>query len=202
MDANPLLEQDVAADPLRQFGAWFAEAAAAGIRMPEAMALATASEDAVPSVRMLLLKGFDERGFVFYTGRRSRKGRELAENPVAALLFYWAPLGRQVRVEGFVERLPADESDAYFAARPRASQLSAAASVQGEVVGSRAELEERVARLRAELGEEPLARPAHWGGYRVQPDHYEFWQHRADRLHDRLRYVRAGDAWRIERLAP
>jgi len=167
--------------------------------MPEAMALATAAPDGRPSVRMVLLKGFDERGFVFFTGYRSRKGRELAENPFAALLFHWQPLGRQVRVEGLVSRVPTEESDAYFRSRPLGSRHSAIASSQSDPVSSRAELEARVAAL--EGNPDPL-RPAEWGGYVLAPDAYEFWQHRDDRLHDRFRYAREAGGWRIERLAP
>ena len=197
-----LLERDVDPDPVRQFGAWFEEAAAAGMRVPEAMALATATRDGRPSVRMVLLKGFGGRGFDFYSGYESRKGRELAENPRAALLFHWDALGRQVRVEGAVERLPGAESDAYFASRPRASRLSALASRQSEVVAGREVLDERVAELAAELRDTEPERPDWWGGYRLVPDSFELWQHRADRLHDRLRYRRAGTAWTIERLSP
>ena len=197
-----LLERDVDPDPVRQFAAWFEEAAAAGIRVPEAMALATATRDGRPSVRMLLLKGFGERGFDFYSGYDSRKGRELAENPRAALLFHWDALGRQVRVEGAVERLPAADSDAYFAFRPRGSRLSALASRQSEVVAGREVLDERVAELAAELEDAESERPGWWGGYRLVPDSFELWQHRGDRLHDRLRYRRDGAGWTIERLSP
>ena len=197
-----LLERDVDPDPVRQFGAWFEEAAAAGMRVPEAMALATATRDGRPSVRMVLLKGFGGRGFDFYSGYESRKGRELAENPRAALLFHWDALGRQVRVEGAVERLPAAESDAYFASRPRGNRLSALASRQSEVVAGREMLDQRVAELAAELRDTEPERPDWWGGYRLVPDSFELWQHRADRLHDRLRYRRAGTAWTIVRLSP
>jgi pyridoxamine 5'-phosphate oxidase len=197
---RPLDEAEVDPDPLRQFARWFEEAGAAGIRAPEAMAAATASADGRPSVRMVLLKGFDERGFTFFTGYESRKGRELAENPRAALLFHWDPLGRQVRMEGTVERVDEAESDAYFRSRPRGARISASVSPQSRVVDSRAELEKRAAELEASGGEIP--RPGAWGGLRVRPETYEFWQHRANRLHDRLRYRRDGDAWVIERLAP
>ena len=197
-----LLERDVDPDPVRQFGAWFDEAAAAGIRAPEAMALATAARDGRPSVRMVLLKGFDERGFAFFSGYESRKGRELAENPRAALLFHWDVLGRQVRVEGEVERLPAEESDAYFASRPRGSRLSALASRQSEVIAGQEVLDERFAELAAELGDADPDRPDWWGGYRLVPDSFELWQHRDDRLHDRLRYRAEGAHWAIDRLSP
>ena len=192
----PLQEADVAADPLEQFRRWFADAQAA-VELPEAMALATAARDGRPGARMVLLKGADERGFRFFSGYDSRKGRELAANPYAALLFHWQQLGRQIRIEGAVERLPADESDAYFASRPAASRASAAASPQSGVVASREELEQRAARAGA-----ALVRPDTWGGYLLVPETYEFWQHRANRLHDRLRYRQAERTWIVERLAP
>lgn len=193
--------RDLDADPIRQFLAWFDEASAAGVETPEAMALATATPDGRPSARMVLLKGADERGFVFYTGYESRKGRELATNPRAALLFHWAPLGRQVRAEGRVERVPEAESDAYFASRPRGSRLGAWASRQSEPLVSREELEAELARARtAYAGEVP--RPARWGGLRLLPDAIELWQHREDRLHDRFRYERGPDGWSHTRLAP
>jgi pyridoxamine 5'-phosphate oxidase len=195
-----LNEADLDPDPLRQFAAWFEEAGAAGVRAPEAMALATAAADGCPSVRVVLLKGFDERGFVFFTGYESRKGAELAVNPRAALLFHWDPLGRQVRIEGPVERASEAESDAYFASRPRGAQVSASVSPQSRVVESRAALEAAATELEARGGE--LQRPPSWGGFRLVPETYEFWQHRANRLHDRLRYRRAGSRWVVERLAP
>jgi pyridoxamine 5'-phosphate oxidase len=195
--SRPLREADVAADPLDQFRAWFREAEGA-VDTAEAVALATATPSGAPSARMVLLKRADARGFAFFSGYESRKGRELAANPNAALLFYWHPLGRQVRVEGVVERLPADESDAYFDSRPSASRLSAAASPQSEVVASRDDLEARVRELEgAEVG-----RPERWGGFLLVPHTYEFWQHRENRLHDRLRYRLSGETWVLERLAP
>jgi pyridoxamine 5'-phosphate oxidase len=167
------------------------------------MALATATPDAAPSVRMVLLKGADERGLVFYSHHTSRKGRELEANPQAALLFHWSPLGRQVRVEGRVEHVSADESDSYFATRPRDAQLGALASRQSEPLESRAELDERVAGVQREVGEGPLPRPPTWGGFRLVPQAWEFWQHRASRLHDRFRYEREPSSeWRIGRLFP
>jgi pyridoxamine 5'-phosphate oxidase len=198
---RPLERTDLDVDPLRQLRAWLDEARAAGIELAEAMTLATASRDGVPSARMVLLKDADERGLSFYSGYESRKGRDLDANPRAALVLYWHALGRQVRVEGTVERVPASESDAYFATRPPGSRLSAAASRQSEVVESRDELERAVEKLRARVGED-VPRPPSWGGYRVRPELWEFWQHREDRLHDRFRYLRDADGWRIERLAP
>lgn len=196
--AGRLLETAVAADPLEQFRRWYADAEQAGIRAPHAMALATGG----PSVRMVLLKGAEDGGFVFFTGYESRKAGELDANPRAALLFYWDPLGRQVRVEGTVEQVSNEESDAYFATRPRAAQLAAAASRQGRILAGRAELDARVVELEREYAGRGVPRPEHWGGYRLQPDAYEFWQHRQDRLHDRLRYRRDDGAWRVERLSP
>lgn len=194
---SELLEDDVAVDPLEQFRRWFAEADA-----DNRMALATASPDGSPSVRMVLLKAADEQGFVFFTGYESRKGGELQANPRAALLFHWAPLGRQVRIEGPVERVGAGESDAYFATRPRRAQVAASASRQGRVLANRAELDEAVADLERRYSGGEVPRPEHWGGYRMRPHTYEFWQHRDDRLHDRLRFTRDGDGWRLERLSP
>ena len=199
--ATPLRRGDLDPDPLRQFEAWYAAAQAAGEQFPQAFALATSTPDGRPSVRMVLLKSADETGFVFYSSYESRKGGELAANPRAALCFYWHGLGRQARIEGTAAPVSDDEADAYFATRPAGSRLSASVSRQSEAVGSRAELEDAVAELRARLGEE-VPRPASWGGFRVSPDVYEFWQHRDDRLHDRFRYRREAGAWIAERLAP
>jgi pyridoxamine 5'-phosphate oxidase len=192
-----LTEADLDPDPLRQFESWFAAARETGLRTPEAMALATATPDGAPSARMVLLKGADERGFVFFTSYESRKGDELEANPRVALLFYWEPLGRQVRVEGTVERVSDEESDAYFASRPPGSRAGAAASRQSRPLADRAQLERTV----AALGDD-VARPEWWGGYRVRPERYEFWQHRENRLHDRFLYERDGSAWSIRRLHP
>jgi pyridoxamine 5'-phosphate oxidase len=197
-----LRREELDPDPLRQFQRWFDEARAAGIPLAEACAVASASAAGAPSARMVLLKEADTRGFVFATNYRSRKGRELAENPNASLLFYWHVLGRQVRVEGSAEQVDAAESDEIWLARPRASRLSALASAQSEPVGSREELEERVAGLARELDGREVERPEWWGGYRVVPDELEFWQHRDDRLHHRFRYRRRGDSWAIDELQP
>ena len=200
--AGELRRADLDPDPLVQFRRWYDEAAAAGVRAPEAMALATSTSDGAPSLRMVLLKGADERGFAFYTGYVSRKASELDSNPRAALLFYWDPLGRQVRIEGTVERVAENESDAYFATRPRGAQLAATASKQSSVLANRDEIDRRVAELDHDYTAREVPRPEHWGGYRLVPDTYEFWQHREDRLHDRLRYRCADGSWAIERLSP
>jgi len=199
---RPLSEDRVAADPVAQFAQWYERAQAEVKPLPDAVALATATRAGHPSLRMVLLKGFDAHGFVFYTNYRSRKGRELARNPRATLLFYWGALQRQVRIDGRVERVMARESDAYFATRPRGSQLAAWASPQSVVVAGRGPLERRFAAFaRKYTGAVP--RPPHWGGYRLVADVFEFWQGGEDRLHDRIVYRRARNGrWRIARLAP
>jgi pyridoxamine 5'-phosphate oxidase len=200
--AEPLREQDVDPDPLRQFERWFGLAAEAGVRAPEAAAVATASAAGRPSARMVLVKRFDARGFVFFSNYQSRKGQDLAENPHAALLFYWDGLGKQVRIEGPVQRVPAEDSADYVRTRPRGSQLSALASPQSRPVPGREVLEQRVAELEARYASRELPVPDWWGGYLLVPSSFEFWQHREDRLHDRLRYTPRRGGWLIERLAP
>lgn len=188
-------------DPLDLFGRWFAQAQEAGETEPNAMTLATVGENGRPSTRVVLAKVVDERGIAWFTGYESRKGRELATNPYAAVQFYWPGLERVVRVEGPVARVAAEESDAYFAMRPLGSRIGAWASPQSQVVASRAELAERERQAAAELGEDP-PRPPHWGGFRLTPETWEFWQGRPSRLHDRIRFSREGDGWARCRLAP
>jgi pyridoxamine 5'-phosphate oxidase len=198
-----LRKANAAADPFAQFGSWLQEATESPLREPNAMTLATASADGRPSARMVLLKGFDERGFAFFTNFESRKGQELAENPVASLVFWWDILERQVRIEGPVERLPDEESDAYYDSRPLGSRLGAWVSAQSQVIDSRAVLEADLAELQQRHADQAPQRPPFWGGYRVVPEAIEFWQGGPNRLHDRLRYTRQGDgAWAIERLSP
>ncbi|TML44825.1 MAG: pyridoxamine 5'-phosphate oxidase [Actinobacteria bacterium] len=189
-------------DPVERFREWFREAEQAGVEVPEAMTLATASADGIPSARMVLLKDVDEEGFVFYSGYGSRKAGELEQNPRAALVFYWRQLGKQVRVEGQVERVSEAESAAYFATRPRGSQLAAWASQQSHPLESREEPERRYAELEREYEGREVTRPPHWGGFRLRPDAIELWEHRDNRLHDRSRYTRAREGWHVERLAP
>jgi len=197
-----LSERDLAADPVEQFRSWLAQAQAAYPEEFTSMTLATADREGRPSARVVLLKGVDERGFVFYTNYGSRKGREIAENPRAALVFYWPGLDRQVRVEGAIERTSREESEAYFLSRPLGSRVGAWASPQSRPIPGREELERRLREAGERFGEDvPL--PDDWGGYRVRPETIEFWQGRPSRLHDRLRYsLDAAGEWRIERLAP
>jgi pyridoxamine 5'-phosphate oxidase len=199
--AQPLSEAGVHRDPFKQFALWFAEASAV-VQTPEAMAIATSTPAGAPSARMVLLKSFDEDGFVFYTGYASRKARELAANPHAALLFYWDPLGRQIRIEGTVHKVDRAESDRYFHSRPRGAQIAAMASRQSEPLRSRAALDERVDKLERDLEGRDVPLPDHWGGFRVVPASFEFWQHRESRMHDRLRYRRDDERWVLERLYP
>jgi pyridoxamine 5'-phosphate oxidase len=197
-----LVRSDLDPDPLVQFRRWFDDAVASGLYQPEGMVIASASAAAEPSARMVLLRGADERGFTFFTNYESRKGEELEHNPVAAALFPWHTIARQIRITGPVARIDPAESDAYFASRPRGSQLSAWASPQSGVVEDRAALEQRRVEQEARWGDGPIARPPFWGGYRLAPHEIELWQGRANRFHDRFRYRRGGDGWILERLAP
>jgi pyridoxamine 5'-phosphate oxidase len=192
----------VAPDPIEQFRAWMRAARESGVYEPEAMTVSTVGDDGRPSSRYVLLRGLDERGFSFFTNYESAKGRALAQRPYAALTFGWLPLHRAVRIEGPVERLPAAESDAYFASRPRGAQISAWASPQSAVVGGREELDRATAEVEERFAGAEVPRPPHWGGFLVRPERVELWQGRLNRLHDRVRYARDGDGWRIERLAP
>jgi pyridoxamine 5'-phosphate oxidase len=198
-----LHEADVDANPFRQFQVWFDQAVAAALPEPNAMTLATATPDGVPSARVVLLKGFDERGFIFFTNYESRKGQELARNPQAALVFWWAELERQVRIEGRIEKVSAQETEAYFHSRPIGSQLGAWASKQSQVIASRDVLEQQLAEFKASYENQVIPCPSHWGGYRLIPNAIEFWQGRSSRLHDRLLYKQADNgSWSIQRLSP
>jgi pyridoxamine 5'-phosphate oxidase len=200
---NGLHERDMHYDPVQQFRTWFDLACSLPLPQAEAMTLATSTPDGTPSARVVLLRGFDELGFVFFTNYESRKGRELASNPRAALVFFWSEIDRQVRVEGEVERTSARESDAYFAGRPLGSQLSAWISDQSEAVDSREVLEQNLREIRQKYPNGKVPRPPHWGGFRLVPHTIEFWQGRPDRLHDRLCYQRQADGgWQLKRLAP
>jgi len=201
--ANGIKKADLAPDPIVQFKRWYEEALGSGLENPDAMTLATASADGRPSARIVLLKTVDEGGFVFFTNYKSRKARELAENPWASLVFLWDPLGRQVRIEGPVEKTTAAESDDYHHSRPRGSQLGALVSRQSEVITNRNALDARLEKLTGRYEAKEIPRPDFWGGYRLRPTTIEFWQHRDNRLHDRLRYGRRETGeWVLERLAP
>ena len=195
---SSLLKNNVSSDPVKQFSKWFNEALKAGIPEPNAMSLATASEDGRPSVRIVLLKGFDERGFVFFTNYKSRKGKELNENPNACLVFFWKELERQIKLEGKIEKISSEESDAYFLSRPPGSQVGAWASPQSTVITGREVLDANVLKYTRQFEQNPLQRPQHWGGYRLKPQLVEFWQGRQSRLHDRLQYtIQENNTWKI-----
>lgn len=195
-------EKDVSPDPVAEFARWFAEAQTAAVDEPNAMMLATATSDGRPSARVVLLKGFDERGFVFFTDYRSRKGVELEANPRAALAFHWGEVERQVRIEGRVTRTTREESELYYRTRPLGSRLGAWASHQSRPIASRDVLEAGLREIERRFAGTEVPLPAHWGGYRVRPELFEFWQGRESRLHDRIRYLREGERWRIERVSP
>ena len=197
-----LSESDVAADPILQFQKWFSEAVNAKLYEPNVMTFATADSDGKPSARIVLLKGFDEQGFVFYTNYESKKAQDLVENPQAALVFFWAELERQVRIEGIVSKVDKEISEAYFHSRPIGSQIGAIASAQSSVLTDRSILEERVTELTAQYEGKTIPKPEHWGGYLVEPKHIEFWQGRSSRLHDRITYDYTDGSWKINRLAP
>lgn len=202
MQETYLNRRDLLPDPLAQFTLWYEEAQQSTVALPHAMALATADAQGRPSARMVLLKECDQRGFVFYTNSNSHKGRDLSQNPRAALVFHWEPLRKQVRVEGAVERVSSEEADAYFATRPRGSQLGAWASPQSESIPDRTALERETDQLEAHYAERDVPRPPHWNGFRVCPDTLEFWVDRASRLHDRFEYRRSPQGWQIRQLAP
>ena len=202
MQETYLDRRDLLPDPLALFALWYKEAQQSTVARPHAMVLATADAQGRPSARMVLLKECDQRGFVFYTNSKSHKGRDLSQNPRAALVFHWEPLRKQVRVEGAVERVSSEEADAYFATRPRGSQLGAWASPQSETVPDRTALERETDQLEAHYAERDVPRPPHWNGYRICPDTLEFWVDRASRLHDRFEYRRSLQGWQIRQLAP
>ena len=197
-----LLEEEVLPNPIDQFAMWWNEAVDSKIEEVNAMTLATASADGIPSARIVLLKGFTTQGFVFFTNYQSHKGKDLAENPRAALILFWKELERQVRIEGLVEKVSEAESDAYFRSRPVRSKIGAWASSQSTLVANRAVIEESAERYTAQFADENIPRPPHWGGYLVKPEKIEFWQGRRSRLHDRILYTRQNQQWKIERLSP
>lgn len=197
-----LREEDLDPSPFSQFGAWFDDAKRSRIYLPEAMTLSTASPEGKPAARMVLLKGYDGRGFVFYTNYESRKAKELEANPYATLLFHWSTLERQIRIEGAVERVTEEESYAYFSSRARGSRLGAWASRQSSVLSNRAQLESQLREVENQYKGKDIPLPPFWGGYRVKPERMEFWQGRINRLHDRLCYQRAGEGWSVVRLSP
>jgi pyridoxamine 5'-phosphate oxidase len=197
-----LIESQIASDPIEQFSRWFADAQRPDILEPNAMTLATADAAAKPAGRIVLLKGFDDRGFVFFTNYTSRKGCEIADNPRACLVFFWQPLERQVRIDGTVEKVSREESVTYFRSRPAASQIGAWVSNQSGIISSRDELEKREAEMKQRFTGGEVPTPDFWGGYRVVPQEIEFWQGRRSRLHDRILYTRSGNGWKIQRLAP
>ena len=202
-NSDGLRESDAAENPFDQFELWFQQAVDAKIDLPDAMTLATASKDGIPSARIILLRGFDERGLVFFTDYQSQKGQELEENPRAALVFYWRELDRQIRVSGSVNTVSRRESEKYFRSRPVGSQLAALASNQGEIIPNRQKLEGKYKQLMETFRHKQIPLPPFWGGFRLSPDWFEFWQGRPNRLHDRLRYTQCSDeGWKIERLSP
>ena len=197
-----LSESEVDSSPFVQFQHWFDQAVEAQLPEPNAMTIATATKDGIPSARIVLLKGFDDRGFVFYTNYNSHKAQELIDNPHAALVFLWTELERQIRIVGSVEKISAEESDTYFYSRPIASRLGAWASEQSQVISNRDVLEQRLEDLKAQYENQDIPRPSHWGGFRVKPVGIEFWQGRSSRLHDRLRYQLQNGEWMLDRLSP